>query len=318
MSRRVLALLWLLCGAASAQDYVRTQVPNKPLCLSWGVREYVYTYHSTGSARTPGTTEFTAMDQAFATWATLAKQCTDFKYTKATPVAEALVGYKQGSMDNTNVLTFRETNCRDVAPGADSCFADESCGNKYQCWDHADETIGLTTTTFSFKTGTIFDADIELNGSPHRGGAEGYLFTTVGSPPCEPGRQSTACVATDVQNTLTHELGHAMGLDHVGVPTSTMAPNADIGETNKRVIDSGSAQGFCDTYPVGLPSSPCDGTLKVSHRIVAVSKGTGASSGFDLGLGCSSSAGASASVLSASLLLWCLRRSRRTERSPFR
>ncbi len=303
--RRLAFLLVLgLCGAAYAQGYKRTQVQGKSMCLAWQTREFIYTYHSVGSARTAGTSEFGAMDQAFLTWSALARGCTDFKFTKATPLADVVVGYKQGAAEgeNTNVLTFREVRCDAVVPFGDACQDDNTCGNKYRCWDGSDGTIALTTTTFSFKTGTIFDADIEFNASPHKD-EEGYLFTTISSPPCDPLRpQTPQCVSTDIQNTLTHELGHVVGLDHVDIESSTMAPSAPLGETSKRALDNGTGQGFCDTYPAGLPPSPCDGTAQVSHRIVAVGGGSGLA-------GCSTALGGLSPLLA--LLALRLRRRRR-------
>jgi hypothetical protein len=187
-----------------------------------------------------------------------------------------------------------------VVPQDDLCLAEDSCGNSYRCWDHSDSTIALTTTTFSFKTGTIFDADIELNAAPHLAG-EAFLFTTVASPPCPEGNQSVSCVSSDVQNTMTHEIGHALGLDHVDVAGSTMEPSAPTGETRKRIIDNGTAAGFCDTYPRGAPAVPCDQLGQVRLRIVAKNTGT---AGLEA-LGCSSATtGGSSVVLALLVAMW--------------
>ena len=86
-------------------------------------------------------------------------------------------------------------------------------------------------------------------------------------------------MATDVQNTMTHELGHALGFDHAEVSGSTMEATAPIGETRKRILDSGTAQGFCDIYPRGQPANPCEVTGQTRKRVVAINRGTG--------LGCS-------------------------------
>jgi hypothetical protein len=65
---------------------------------------------------------------------------------------------------------------------------------------------------------------------------------------------------------MTHEIGHAMGLDHVAEPLSTMEATAPIGETQKRIIDVGTAAGFCDTYPRGLPPTQCVDQLGTSSK----------------------------------------------------
>ncbi|HYV44702.1 MAG TPA: myxosortase-dependent metalloprotease, MXAN_2677/MXAN_2678 family [Myxococcaceae bacterium] len=264
--------------------YLRTTVPGTDKCLAWNTREIVYLEDAAGSLRTPGATEWTAAEAAFGTWQAVADTCSDMKFTKGGVLQDAPVGYlKDGP--NENVLIFRESSCRDVVPQDDPCFDQGDCANRYRCWDYPDFTIGLTTTTFSFKSGNILDADIELNASPHFDG-DYFLFTTVGSPPCAPERQGVDCVATDVQNTLTHEIGHLTGLGHV-LPEdsrlhSTMEPTADVGETIKRVIDIGSAQAFCDTYPRNLPATSCDDLGLITRRVIAHNRGIP-------GLGCSAS-----------------------------
>ena len=65
------------------------------------------------------------------------------------------------------------------------------------------------------------------------------------------------CVATDVQNTMTHEIGHLIGLDHTLALGSVMNPSAPQGELSKRNIDQGSADFVCRTYPKGLASQSC-------------------------------------------------------------
>ena len=98
---------------------------------------------------------------------------------------------------------------------------------------------------------------------------------------------SATCVATDVQNTLTHEIGHAVGFDHVDALGSTMEPTAPLGEITKRIIDHGTVEGFCETYPKGGPPSPCD-AQELSRRII-VARATGTPQLADFG--CASAAG---------------------------
>jgi hypothetical protein len=267
----LLAVL-LVAPAAGAQVYRRTVVPGQPLCLNWLSREFVFHVDSAGSLRTPRDTEFPAIDASFDTWRTLSATCSDFTFVRGEDVSRPKVGYVLGG-DNLNILTFRETACQDVVPFDDPCIEAETCANDYSCWEHGDLTIGLTTTTFSNKNGIILDADIEMNAS-QPGGTLGFLFTVVSSPICE-GLPNPDCVATDLQNTLTHEIGHAMGLDHVFEPLSTMEASAPPGETQKRVIDAGTAAGFCDTYPRALPPTQCTEHGLSSKKLSALSAGTG-------------------------------------------
>ncbi|PTL77398.1 hypothetical protein DAT35_44095 [Vitiosangium sp. GDMCC 1.1324] len=294
-------MLALAAPEVGAQVYQRTLVPGRPFCVVWPIRDYAYRLDAAGSSRTPGDSEFTAIDAAVASWRAVSSTCSDFTFTRGPDIQNPQVGYVKDSKDNENVITFREVDCNDVVPSADPCIDDDTCGNKYACWNHGAATIGLTTTTFSFRTGYILDADIEFNAS--RDG-RGFDFTTVDSPPCD-GR-STDCVLTDVQNTVTHELGHVVGLDHVNEPGSTMEPTAPPGETHKRIIDAGSAAGFCEAYPRGLPPTQCGESPDLGRHFQAVSTGTG--------MGC----GASPQALfpAAALLgLWALGRRRATPRS---
>jgi hypothetical protein len=262
------AAIVVLAGlTAQAQDYVRTVAGTSGdtvICVVWNKRELTYRVDAAGSRRTPADTEFTALDAAFSTWQSLADSCSDFKFVRGARIDSPKVGSQS---TDANILTFREQNCRAVVPQGDPCLADGSCTNAYGCWDHSDGTIGLTTLTFSTRTGIILDADIEFN-------AAGYLFTTISSPPCDPGSEATTCSAYDVQNTATHEIGHVVGFDHVENPESTMAPTAPVGEISKRVLDPGTAEGFCSTYPAGQPPTPCDEVARLQRHIDAENAGS--------------------------------------------
>ena len=295
LSRATLVLGLLAALAAQAQQFRRTVASvtdESTLCVTWADRNFDYRVDQDGSSRTPGETEFTAIDASFASWQAVSDTCSEFKFIRGQRMAGGRVG--RGT-ETENLVIFRETNCRDVVAPSDACLADGSCGNVHRCWDHSDGTIGLTTVTYSTRTGVAIDADIELN-------AGGFLFTTISSPPCEVGREATTCVAYDVQNTTTHEIGHAVGFDHVDEPSSTMAPTAPVGETAKRVIDVGTASGFCQTYPRGQPPVPCDELAVLRSRIIARNTGT-------FGLSCVASTSAAAPALGL-LGLMLLRRRR--------
>jgi hypothetical protein len=140
---------------------------------------------------------------------------------------------------------------------------------------HDPAAIGLTTVFFIDTPGrlgdaSILDADIELN-------AVSFTFTT--DPSSATARPGTSIA--DLENTLTHELGHVQGLahncwDHVtatppldnlgnpildcgstlpaSITMATMFPYARSGEISKRNLSSDDVQGVCEVYPpTGTP-----------------------------------------------------------------
>ncbi len=81
--------------------------------------------------------------------------------------------------------------------------------------------------------------------------------TCIGGGTCSAGRCVEPCVATDVENTLTHEIGHFIGLDHVNDANATMYSRADIGETKKRSLAQDDIDGDCTIYPAGAAPTTC-------------------------------------------------------------
>ncbi|HJZ86124.1 MAG TPA: matrixin family metalloprotease [Polyangia bacterium] len=105
-------------------------------------------------------------------------------------------------------------------------------------WTSSSRAVAITLLTFQCTSGEIFDGDITLNGTF-------FHFTTSG-----------AQGAQDVQNTVTHEVGHLIGFDHSPDPESTMYADAPAGETKKRDLTADDIQGVCDVYPNGQPPPP--------------------------------------------------------------
>jgi len=104
-------------------------------------------------------------------------------------------------------------------------------------WSHGAGVIALTTVGAD-QDAQIGDADIELNDAA-------YIYTNSDLPPA---------TIVDVSNTLTHEIGHFIGLDHSAVAGATMAPNAPPGELGKRTLATDDLDGLCAIYPP--PNAP--------------------------------------------------------------
>jgi Matrixin len=263
--RAVLCGLALLSSAALGQSFVRSTVKDHPeLPFFWKSRCLVYHLSTQGSPRTPGRTEDVAIANAFDTWRRAGEACSngwDFARGEDVSPGDFHIG-RQGKVNSTQII-FRQVACRDVVPADDPCGADPEtarvrCENAYQCFDpEDDDALAITTTTVSTRTGELLDADIEFNDTPQHVGPltlESRLFTTVDSPACALEAPAPTCVAYDLQNTLTHEIGHVLGFAHTEDPASTMYKWAFFGETSKRKLDEGSQEGLCSVYPAAAPT----------------------------------------------------------------
>jgi uncharacterized protein (TIGR03382 family) len=185
--------------------------------------------------------------------------------------------------------------------------------------DYSPLAVAVTTLTFIADPGApddgeILDADIEFNGIHQTFSAE---------PDGEPGKH-------DVQNTLTHELGHVLGLDHTchdgeifprpvdhnGNPVPDCQPASDLpdevknatmynysveGEIDKRSLEPDDIQGLQTIYP--LARDP-----KIYSRVDFTQKTCGCSAGSNGNPGLPI-------PLALGLLLWmALSRTRRSDR----
>lgn len=233
---------------------VRSRVDDRDpgsQCLWWPENTNIQMRMSVdGNPITPGDAEFQAIAAAMTTWQNQLQSCSSLSLTEGPSSTVRKAGYFD-KQENVNVAIFRLRPCSDIAPANDDCYDEaDNCGNQFDCWQHQPAAIAITTTSYNPETGRILDSDIEFN-SPE------FTFTTVDAPPCLSGMLGTNCVATDVQNTTTHELGHLLGLGHSPDLRSTMASRASPGELSKRLLDADSARFVCDVYPRGRPSQTC-------------------------------------------------------------
>jgi hypothetical protein len=248
-------MLALTLGQSSSAPYVRSRVEagdTSTQCLFWTAPKLTWYLSSVGNPQTkPAGSEFDAVRRSFQSWQSLFTQCGNLSLAEGGMVDDRKVGYVVDG-DNRDLVLFRTRRCGDtsVVPANDACWKDDSCGNVYDCWSNDGQTIAVTLTTYDQKSGIIYDSDIELNSA-------GFYFTTSDGPICNPPVLVTNCVSTDVQNTMTHEIGHFVGLDHTNATGSTMNPRAPPGEISKRTIDSGSQDFVCKAYPKGQASQGC-------------------------------------------------------------
>lgn len=124
---------------------------------------------------------------------------------------EDRIGYNPYIDENTNIIVFRDEN-----------------------WMDSRSMMALTTVTHHNATGHIYDADIELN-TTH------WQFGNV---------DTDGPSVVDLQNTLTHEIGHVFGLAHSGDADATMFAFADEGVTSLRTLENDDLVAISTIYPV--------------------------------------------------------------------
>ncbi|AKJ00597.1 matrixin [Archangium gephyra] len=158
-----------------------------------------------------------AVRLALRSWGDVLAECASLRISEGPATASRQVGYVQNG-ENENLLVLRDRACTQEG-GED-------------CWRYAAETLGLTTVTFQARSGEVLDADVELN-------------AVAFASPSE---------VRDLQGTVTHELGHALGLDHSEDARSTMYPTST---PDQRLLDEGSRLAMCTIYPRGAPAVHC-------------------------------------------------------------
>jgi hypothetical protein len=105
----------------------------------------------------------------------------------------------------------------------------------FDTWNYSAAALAMTTTTYMVPSGEIVDADMEVNGKIY----QWRILSQKGG------------AYMDIQNTVTHEAGHVIGLDHSGVKTAVMYPSAVPGEISKRTLAQDDIDGVCAIYPTG-------------------------------------------------------------------
>jgi MYXO-CTERM domain-containing protein len=133
------------------------------------------------------------------------------------------------------------------------------------------------TTVWSRGCGEIVEADVEVNAD--QSAASPFAWADLDVTPANG-------VYHDLQNALTHEMGHFIGLDHtcalpganvagevdnLGNPVpdcadatlaemdATMYPSAQPGDLSKRTLSPDDRDGLCAIYPVGTVPVMCGG-----------------------------------------------------------
>lgn len=196
--------------------------------LAWAARSVTLSRSGVGDELDdPGLID-AALANASAAWTEVG--CSDVALVLGPPTADRLVGFDwaagSGMPQNKNILVFRNGDDDDPV----------------DAWVHQLGALAITTVTFESNAGRLLDADIEMNDAQFRFSA------------CD-----RCDVDFDLENTLTHELGHVLGLDHSADVEATMFASAPRGDVSKRTLHEDDVEGVCTVYPAGRPTGLCPG-----------------------------------------------------------
>jgi hypothetical protein len=234
LARRIPAALTLalvLLGASNAAAYCRTNScdPSRGeqcsldnngctiggLDLAWVSSCVTFGVQREGSVKNNISPEAfeTAIAESFKTWMNAA--CSE----GTTP---SILVQSIGQVECKNVEYNKDQGNANIYMFQDDEWTASGQGN----------ALALTTVWYDWKTGEIYDADVEVNGT---GGD-----ITNGAP--EDG--------ADLLSIVTHESGHFLGLAHSPFnPKATMYTVYDPGRGNLRNLSQDDIDGICAVYP---------------------------------------------------------------------
>ncbi len=244
---------------AMPAGFVRTGPTKAGNYLYWESGCVFVSVAADGTKQLPGSTESDVVAQSCTTWNTGTAGCSylDLVFEGA---ADREVG-----RDGFNIVKFRDTSWCRPAVGDDPP----------RC--HPSSAAGITTAVYvddgaSSRDGAIVDADIEINGKDF---AISHMGVTLGTAGCH----------AELANTLTHELGHLIGIEHPclatgdpprtddqgrAVPTctsvmgnatyteATMFNFQDCQETKKSTLEPQDIAAVCAVYPKANDPRVCE------------------------------------------------------------
>ena len=283
--------------------FVRTGPTKAGHSLYWESGCVFVTVDAAGTTAIPGDQEFAIIDASIAEWNTKTASC-----SYLTVMNEGRKALEVGN-DKVNLIKFRDTTWGRPASGNDPARP------------YGAAAAGITTAVYvddgnSARDGAIIDADIEINGV--------NFAITVNGQSLGSGSKS------ELQNTLTHELGHLHGLEHpclipnsdpprvdnlgnpvpscfqsqplpAAITEATMYNFQDPGETKKESLSPDDINAICQIYPTSQDPGTCE-------PVVVHSSGCCSASGYGAN-------GPAASLLLASSTVLLLLRRRKPSRS---
>jgi hypothetical protein len=227
MNKAMLGLMLIAWTAGSAHAFVCTRTPANGPSLAWGTREVdVYVANSTLDVTSDA--QAIALSRAANEWQT---DCTDMQLRIAGVARSEVVGFDwqagSGASPNENIVVYRNAEPEDDV----------------DAWLYQLGALAITTVTYVTTTGELLDADVEVNDA------------SMALSACDP--SETCVVRVDLQNMMTHEFGHVLGLDHPPGNLATMAATSSQGDLEKRTLSDDDVAGICTLYPSGSLPGEC-------------------------------------------------------------
>ncbi len=122
------------------------------------------------------------------------------------------------------------------------------------------EAFALTSVWHDKATGEILDVDMEMNEDPELEGILGKFGICPAPIETRAGELPLCAVdgLVDIQNVVTHEAGHFLGLGHSEDLRSVMRFQAETRDLSKRTLEADDIEGICAIYPPGSLPEQCD------------------------------------------------------------
>ncbi len=275
----ILTLLLAALAPSPAEAYVYTRNANGTPIV-WRKTNCLYMrIDANGSDDVAGDADIKATRKAWLNWYNATKSCSYITF-KELASKKGLKAAYDSEGDNENIITWVESG-----------------------WTYNRHAVALTKVSFvelkenkgEGDDGRILDADIVFNGQHLRFSATGQAMRH------------------DIENTLTHEMGHVLGFDHncddgtyktppeddkgnkipkcgsskvtQAMKDATMYFLADEGETKKRSLTGDDVKAVCETYPKPIDPWVCKPTnMKKEYAETGCAVAAGRSAGSRLAL----------------------------------
>jgi|GEM_PF-1997835 len=268
-----------LFSSGMGAAYVRTLGIRSRVPLYWGESNCIFIRpHILGYTPLNNDTEYVAVKRAAENWNSKISDCSYIRFFYAPPANVRFTFDETGVNENVVYWVYADWSKVDEETDLELRNPCASAVTVLKYSDRVDDP----------EVGRILHARIELNADQSvecLGTPSPFSFATDGS-----------AGKTDIENTLTHEMGHVLGLDHncdeqrtyfdkeletnvplpapvdqngntiplctsVGqnstIAKQTMFVSANTGELSKRTIESDDRQSMCDIYPIEDDPGEC-------------------------------------------------------------